>query len=230
MSRFFSRPLFILGLPRSGTSMVAGILKKTGFWCGSTLNGDGNNPKGYFEHKVVREQIIKPMLTAMDCDPLGVRRLPDLDALESQPKLKRRLYEVLKSDGYRDQRPWLYKDAKLTLLWPLFREAFPEARWLIVKRDVDSFVGSCLRTSFMRQHSSDPEFWRAFADAYDQRIEALKSEADQIYEVYTPDFFSGDYTALESLSVDFGIEFDTKKAAKFVEGDHWHGNIAEQHR
>ena len=118
MSLFFKRPLFILGLPRSGTSLVAGMLKKMGFWCGSTVAGDGNNPKGYFEHSHIRETVIKKQLRDLGCDPLGVSKLPELESLPIDGGLRKTIFTLVKRDGYRDQRPWFYKDAKLSLLWP----------------------------------------------------------------------------------------------------------------
>ena len=201
MSLFFKRPLFILGLPRSGTSLVAGMLKKMGFWCGSTVAGDGNNPKGYFEHSHIRETVIKKQLRDLGCDPLGVSKLPELESLPIDGGLRKTIFTLVKRDGYRDQRPWFYKDAKLSLLWPMYTAAFPEASWLFVQRDVESFVSSCLRTRFMAQHSGDPDFWRQFADEYAGRIEKLEGAVDSFHRVYTPDLFAGDFSGFRGLLV-----------------------------
>jgi hypothetical protein len=43
-------PIIIVGTPRSGTSMVAGIFDCHGVFTGKCRQADGNNPKGYFEN------------------------------------------------------------------------------------------------------------------------------------------------------------------------------------
>ncbi len=81
--------------------------------------------------------------------------------------------------------PWLYKDARLTLIWPLYKKAFPGATWLVVRRDEEGFVNSCLRTDFMKQHSQNRKFWKKFAQEYEIRINALK-------EFIAPAYWHGD--------------------------------------
>nr|WHW29735.1 hypothetical protein [uncultured bacterium] len=223
----FETPLFILGLPRSGTSMVAGMCKKSGFWAGTTIAADRNNPKGYFEHAEIRETLIKKVLQDLGCDPLGVRKLPDSEALTGDFDTRQQLAQILKRDAYRGDRPWMYKDAKLTLLWPLFHRAFPKANWLVVTRDTDSFVDSCLRTSFMQQHSVQREFWESLADDYANRLDALRAASSQVVEIHSPDLFGGDFSALERVFQIYGMAFDAGKLKKFISAEHWHGKTAE---
>ncbi len=167
MTDYFNSPIFILGLPRSGTSMIAGALGICGAWTGTTVPGDkASNPKGFFEHVVIRERVIKSLLSYVGCDPLGVRKLPPVDLPGEVDGLADMIKTILEKDGYKFDRHWLYKDAKLTLLWPVFLKAFPDAKWLIVKRDEESFINSCLRTHFMKQHSVDRAFWKKFAEEY----------------------------------------------------------------
>lgn len=74
MQNYFNSPLFVLGLPRSGTSMIAGAISICGAWTGSTVpGGSPENPKGFFEHTVIREHVTKKILINIECDPLGVR-------------------------------------------------------------------------------------------------------------------------------------------------------------
>ena len=49
LSRPFSRPIFVVGLPRSGTSLVAGLLEEFGAWTGETVPGTGENPNGFLK-------------------------------------------------------------------------------------------------------------------------------------------------------------------------------------
>lgn len=60
MDDLLDRPVLICGLPRSGTSLTAGILAICGLWLGRTVPGGGSeNPKGFFENVFLRERINK---------------------------------------------------------------------------------------------------------------------------------------------------------------------------
>ncbi len=45
-----NEPIIILGTPRSGTSLVAGLFHIHGVFVGKCREADANNPKGYFEN------------------------------------------------------------------------------------------------------------------------------------------------------------------------------------
>ena len=55
--------------------MTAGIFAALGVWTGTTFPGTKDNPKGYFEHVILREQVTKGILAAHGYDPLGVHNL-----------------------------------------------------------------------------------------------------------------------------------------------------------
>src|SRR4029434_5176976 len=72
----FDEPVFVTGLPRSGTSMVAGLLGVSGLWLGHTVPGGQENIRGFFENVILRERVQKEILHQGRFDPLGVRLLP----------------------------------------------------------------------------------------------------------------------------------------------------------
>lgn len=223
MPGYFDRPIFILGLPRSGTSMIAGALKISGAWAGTTVPGGGTaNPKGFFEHIVLREHIIKRVLRETGCDPLGVSKLPPTNLRFETPNLENVIREIIKLDGYRFDRPWLYKDVKLTLLWPLFVAAFPSATWVIVRREPRDIVNSCLRTSFMKQHSTDTSYWENFIKEYLLRISLLKATGARLLEVQSEDVISGKLDGLQSMITQLGLVFDKEALVDFISPDFWH--------
>ncbi len=220
----FKSPIFVLGLPRSGTSMVAGSLKICGAWAGTTVGGSGvENPRGFFEHVVIREKIIKEFLHFLKCDPLGVNLLPPRDLQINNPKLSLILEKVITADGYKNDRPWLYKDAKLTLLWSVFKTAFPKARWVIVQRDRKSIINSCLRTSFMKQHSIDPQFWDGYVSEYRARLSLFKASGADFREIDAPEILGGQFDQLQQLVDWLGLTFDKKKLEAFITPSYWHG-------
>ena len=225
MTECFEKPIFVLGLPRSGTSLIAGMLGHCNVWLGHTLQNRGKeNPRGFFEHIILREQVIKQMLRQLGCDPLGVQKLPPLGNLPRIQNLQDIIRQVLGSEGYANSHPWLFKDAKLTLLWPAFMYAFPNARWVIVRRDVNEVIDSCLNTAFMSQHSLDRSFWKRWADEYLDRLEQLKSATGSCYEIWPGALMEGDLTEMNILATSLGLEWEDHTVSQFIDRSFWHGN------
>lgn len=205
--------------------MIAGSLGICGAWTGSTVPGGGpENPKGFFEHSSIREHVTKKILKDLGCDPLGVRKLPPIDLQIEVIGLADIIKSIIEKDGYRHDRPWLLKDAKLTLLWPIYRKAFPEATWLVVQRDEEGFINSCLRTSFMKHHSLDRNFWKKFAEEYRLRINVLKSSGANVLEISSPDIINGNFDQLKEIVFQLGLKYKVDELKDFVSPAYWHGN------
>jgi len=221
-----ARPILVTGLPRSGTSLVAGSLQACGAWLGKTLAGNTANPEGYFENAAIREGLVKAILLQAQADPLGVRELPALSALPLQPSLGGQVLNLLMQQGYTGAETWLYKDAKLSLLWPLWRRVFPFARWVLVRRQPEDIIASCLRTDFMRQHSQDSEFWAGWVRAYEQRLDMLKACGAWWREVEAAQLLSEGALALRPLVDELDLEWNAAKVEALIKPRHWHAPVA----
>lgn len=145
-------PILITGAARSRTSLVAGIINICGAFGGFMSGATRNNKKGMFENAKIRNTILKPYLEELGVDRLGQYPLPNIHKLPVLPNLKKRILEILKNEEYIGpcKKPWMYKGAKMCLIWPVFNYAFPNARWIIVKRKIEDIAKSCVKTSFMR--------------------------------------------------------------------------------
>lgn len=228
MPDFLNSPIFVLGLPRSGTSMVAGALSLCGAWTGTTVPGGGPiNNKGFFEHQIIRDQITKQILTRLDCDPLGVSKIPSPNITGDIPELKNFIHTIITDDGYKNDRPWLYKDAKLTLIWPFYKNAFPDAKWVIVNRDEESFIDSCLRTSFMAGHSTDRNFWKNFSQDYLLRLENLRKSDAKVLEISAPEMIQGHFEAFKSLLSQLSLAYNEEKLLEFIAPSSWHNKSTQ---
>jgi hypothetical protein len=228
MTDHLQHPILITGLPRSGTSMIAGLFDACGAWSGTTIPGNTANPRGYFEHAVIREQITKQILGKLGHDPLGVASLPPLELAMPVKGLSDIITDIILRDGYDGLTPWLYKGAKMSLIWPVFEKAFPAARWIIVRRDTEAVIDSCLRTPFMAQHSSDRLFWEEFAAAYLERLDALARTAQTVITLQSEDVLAENYQALADAMRLCGLVFSEDVANTFVCETYWHSN--ETHR
>ena len=217
MFNYFDSPIFVLGLPRSGTSLIAGSLNICGAWVGSTFPGDENNPEGFFEHKIIRENVTKNILKQLlGCDPLGVRKLPPIKYEVRDSNLKNIIWKILKDDGYEDNRSWLYKCPKLSLTWQFFLDAFPNAKWVIVTRDHKSIIDSILRTNFMNQHSTDYVFWENFINQYNIRINELKNSTTNYKEIISSHIVEKNYISFIDIVNWLGLTFKKEAIEQFV--------------
>jgi hypothetical protein len=131
-----SRPVIVLGMHRSGTSVVAQVLNALGIYAGRPdefAQADMFNPTGYWEHKEVLElnNEILATLGASWIDPsrADVSRLSDDRRAVYVARARQIVDRSLQGRG-----PFLLKDPRMALLFPLWREALQNAICVIAWR------------------------------------------------------------------------------------------------
>lgn len=129
---------------------------------------------------------------------------------------------MIELDGYTHDRPWLFKDPKLTLLWPTLAAAFPRARWVLTRRDEASVIRSCLRAPFLRQHSGEHAYWRGFVAAYLQRLEQLRGSGAECLEVHSERLAAGELDEFLGVLDTLGLAWDDAALRAFVDPEAWH--------
>jgi len=210
---------FIAGIPRSGTSFVAGLLHKHGVWVGETIPADKHNKTGYFENI----QIVDIVKTLMKEN--GMRARSDefvSNSLHTEPTLREMVLNIVG-----DQDVWLYKDSKLLFLYPLFALAFPEATWIIPIRKSERIQESLYRHSTWRNRVKsiqDPNNY------FLGMINRLKVRQDEIifnpdikdHIVYT-DFIIDSIDNAKVFIEDCGLIFNPEVYQEFVRPELWHG-------
>lgn len=171
-------PIFITGLPRSGTSMTCAVLSSCGLDFGGPLAAaNEHNAKGYFEHLEVRQKVLKPLLGLGRYDEKGQGPVP-------KNQLSKKLSFVLKASiDLALQSAAAYKDAKLYHFAAPLIEAYPNSRWVICLRDRDSFVASCLRTPFMNRYQT-AESWGVWYDSQLLKLEYIPKNAAHTYVLH----------------------------------------------
>lgn len=198
--------ILITGCARSGTSLTTGIFQA----CGANL-GEVN---GLNEHTFIRDELVKPYLRYIGADPMGQDPLPDLSDVWIDPDWRQKVTSAL--DGAN-----CYKGAKMCLVWPLWKHAFPEAKWIIVRRDPEKIVDSCVRTSFMRAFKSRAG-WQEWVYFHLRKFEEMKAELDVI-EVWPNEFIAGDESGMKSAVEFAGLEWNREAALGCLRPTRWHG-------
>lgn len=135
--------LIVLGMHRSGTSVLARLLNMMGAYFGPEGIGTGansENAKGFWERRDVRF-LNDALLHAAGCDWNRVLRF-DLSAVPERTAADLRAFAakiVLEMDAH---RPWFIKDPRLCLLLPFWRSVLEAPVCIHVVRHPDEVAAS----------------------------------------------------------------------------------------
>lgn len=138
-------PIIVTGIERSGSSIIARILSMCGAFTG--------NVSTMYENKAVKD-LSNRIYHAVNADEFGQYPLPDVSKLPVTD-WKFHVMNIMDEQGYRPNNIWMYKSFRALQLWPLWHQAFPEAKWIIVRRRTGDVLKSCEKTSFMKAFKSE---------------------------------------------------------------------------
>jgi hypothetical protein len=208
--------------------MVAGIIHACGAYGGPKPLKSPNrwNRKGMFENVGIRNSIVKPFLRSIGADPMGQRPLPDMRVISefasNQQFVEEWRNRVLSAMSLPDENPvWFYKGAKMCLMWPIWANAFPDARWLIVRRPDRDIARSCVRTSFMRKWGNF-DGWLRWVAHHKLQFGAMKTCLQDVTEVHSDAIIAGEYDALEEFVRRAGLVWRKKAVDGFVDPSLFH--------
>lgn len=219
-------PILITGAARSGTSMVAGIINLCGAFGGVMSPPNKNNEKGMFENVSIRNNVVKPYLKGIGVDPMGQYPLPDIETLNIPFDWRNRVENVIKLEGYVDG-PWMYKGAKMCLFWPVWEYAFPNAKWIIVRRKDEEIVHSCLNTGFMRAFAwennvravnakDEKDAWFWWVRQHNRRFVEMIEEGLNVKQVWPEKMINGDYSQIYEMVEWLGLKWNPE-VPNFIE-------------
>lgn len=217
---------FIAAPPRSGTSMIANLLHQHGAWTGRTIAGDEHNKRGYFENvDLVRvtKQIMKRNGYRARADTQLFVTWENVDRFDPL-SLRKRVGNIV---GEHDS--WLYKDAKLLHLYPLFAKAFPKAIWILPNRDSENIFVSISRHKTWQNREKEwkgtkKEFWQGIKDMISKQ-KARQSEimVRSPHITVSPDFLVQDSDYAERFIDWCGLNFDRHAYDKGIDKRIWSG-------
>jgi len=213
-------PILIVGCARSGTSMTAGIFNICGAFGGDMYGANAFCQKGVFENIEIRLNIVRPHLKKIGCDPSAQKPLPNnrqvFEVSANEAKAFRgRVQLVIQHQGYRDGE-WFYKCPKSCHLWYLWHLAFPEAKWVIVKREHAGIVASCQKTRFMRAYR-DAAGWQSWVDVHERRFAEMKTAGLNVTEFWPSELIAGNFEPAQKLIESFGLTWQEKLCRAFID-------------
>ena len=187
-------------MPRSGSSMTAGIFAKHGVWFGQSRPPSEANARGFFENKRIKRALTDRY------GKLTLAAEPHRD-VTLDPTFRGEVLQIIRDEGY-DDGPWGFKMSALYKpAWGDFRPKFIGVRRKNVKR-------ANLARNMMGTDKAD-------------LIEHMIARHDAVIDtcpviVKTDEVVAGNYTTLRAAFAYCELDFDPKIVDDFVDPSLWH--------
>jgi GT2 family glycosyltransferase len=187
-------PIAIAGMHRSGTSMVAHVLKLGGIYFGhdqDLFEPTEENPDGYWEHVQfagLNDEIFAQLGGGWEKPPLVPRRFRDDKRLSGFASRAKRL--VREFEG---KEPWAWKDPRNSLTIDLWAEVVPDLSVVVCLRNPLD-VAISLRRRAMFSYPNSLELW----ETYYRRLLEATAHGNRIVTDYES-YFSRTRTELKRL-------------------------------
>jgi len=220
-------PILVTGCARSGTSSIAGIINICGAFGGNMAVGKSNS-RGMFENSRIRNTLVKPYLLRMGADPEGQYPLPF--SISIPTIWKQEVDQIIISEGYKGG-DWMYKDTRMGLMWKVWNYAYPNAKWVIVRRRTGDVIQSCIKTGFMKAFKnqdnlkainldSEEKAWLWWIHEYEKRFTEMVMEGVNSKIVWPERMIDGDFRQLYELIEWLGLKWNPE-AMTLIESLLW---------
>lgn len=211
-------PILITGCQRSGSSMIAAVINHCGAFGGEMQQSNQSKRRGMFENVKIKETIVKPYLAKIGCDVEGQFPLANPYSLVIPTDWKERVQNILVNEKY-VTGAWMYKDSRISQIWPIWSQIYPEAKYVLVRRRTGDVINSCMKTGFMgafkNQHnlkligvSSEEEGWLWWVHEHEKRFVEMISAGLNCKVVWPQRMENGDFEQLYELIEWLGLKWN----------------------
>jgi hypothetical protein len=227
-------PILITGTARSGSSAIANVIN----YCGA-FGGNMSNKKGLYENDMIKEAIVCHYFELFGYDPEGQFPLPGKN-LFIPSDWRNKVFKVLKSEGYK-KGIWMYKDFRSALIWKIWHYAFPEAKWIIVRRRTGDIIQSCIKTGYMKAFKdpenckkvgafSEEDGWLWWVHQYENKFIEMITAGLNCQIIWPERMVNGDFNQLFNMIDWLGLKGDSKKIINLVEPLLWGSRSKKEKR
>lgn len=203
----FNNPIFITGVERSGSTIIAKIINMCGAFSGNTTE--------MMENKGIKE-IVDSLYIDMDCNPNGQFPLPYTEGLMIPCDWKKLINAVINKENGKGQ--WMYKSSRICQIWPIWNYAYPNAKWIIVRRRTGDILASCEKTAFMTafkneqirkiiRANNEREGWLWWVHEHEKRFVEMIEAGVNCKVIWPERMVYGDYGQIYEMLEWVGLEW-----------------------
>lgn len=215
MEAKINSPIFITGVERSGSSIVARIVAMCGVHTGEVTEMQ--------ENKQLKE-LMSSLYVKNELDPRGQFPIP----LSGENDLyhynwKAMTLSCIAKPGCAtiQNLTWMYKSSRIAQIWPIWHNAFPDAKWIIVRRRTGDIIQSCIKTGFMTAYANkavlqqinakdEAEGWLWWVHEQEKHFSDMIEAGVQYKEIWPERMAIGDYEQIKELITWLDLEWNEK--------------------
>jgi len=201
-----NQPIFVTGVERSGSTLIAKIFDICGVFIGTSSTMYEN-----YAMTLAMDQFLCTRKNGL---------FPDLKNLNIPMDWQEKIQKTLKVEGYKDG-PWLCKSSKLGQMWPVWNYAYPNARWIIVRRRTGDIIESCVKTGYMTMFkdmsnqklvgvTTEEDGWKWWVHQYERRFVTMIEAGVNCRIVWPERMVVGDYQQIYETLDWLGLQWDSK--------------------
>jgi len=206
-------PIIITGIPRSGANIIASVLDCSGALSGYDVHDSLRRGESFINNRI-RNNIVRPFFKGRKASISGLEPFPDIAICKRvaemvAPIWRRRILTILEKQQS-DPGQWFYKGSDACLVWPIWVKAFPEAKWIIVRRQTEDLVKACMNTGYMTGHT-ESSGWKLWIQHYLDRFSEIAKSATFVRHIWPERILQGKFDSLETLVHDVGLNWKGQK-------------------
>jgi hypothetical protein len=198
-------PILVTGAERSGSTFIAKILDMCGVFSGKC--------NGMFENIIISE-FNNDFLKNYPFD------FPKTKDLSIPIRWKGAVEGVLTVEQALD-KPWMIKSATLARMWPVWNYAYPDAKWLIIRRRTGDVIQSCLKTGYMKTFKNienlqalnfvkEEEGWLWWIHQYETKFVEMMQAGLNCRVIWPERMVTGDYSQIYETVEWLGLKWNNQ--------------------
>ncbi len=190
MIDYENMPVIVTGVQRSGATFIARILDICQVFTGTPLTGMREN-KGI-------KYLIDDYYQKLQLHVEGQYPLPDVNNLLIPHNWHEKVINELKKQNYNKKQVWMYKGHRACQMFPVWAHAFPNARWIIVRRRTGDIIRSCMHTSYMTAFDNQ-EDWKMWVREHENLFVEMIQTGLNCKVIWPERMARGDYQQIYEM-------------------------------
>jgi hypothetical protein len=203
-----TQPILITGVPRGLPNVVAAAINYCGAFGGVMAMKNKSFEEGEYSNDQIRDKVVKPYFDRNGWDNKGQFPLPKTERITYSINWEEKIKDILHAEGWKGEQ-WMYKDSKSCLIWPVWSHAFPNAKWIIVRRRTGDIVQSCLKTGYMMAYE-DAEGWVSWVHQYEAKFVEMIEAGLNCKVVWPERIIDGDFQQFKEMIEWVGLSWNDK--------------------